>query len=214
MTNTMKKATLLILLMAIVFTGYAQDDAAIPGSGTQKSSGDLPAKTFFINPLGLLQFGPVLSTEKRIGETNGYISPHLRVGYLGVLTHLVWSADYVSPLNLGVGLSYRSMIPNDVNNNLWYLGGGLELNTGSARYDTGTSSETQNDAVGIAVLANFGYRWRTNAGRFVGVGILAGVSTSIYDEEYYVDDGSLYADYSGEAIAFGMFEITFGWEKN
>ncbi|MDH5379991.1 MAG: hypothetical protein OEW75_04015 [Cyclobacteriaceae bacterium] len=206
----MKKLIVIFVWISMFHLAWAQDDATIPGSKSPtKSNTDLPKTTFFINPLGILQFGPVFSTEHKLGNSNGYLSPHLRWSYLGVLSHLAWEADYLSPANLGVGLSYRAFIPSSVNNNAFYFGGGLELNREYARFD---SFGTEEYFLGLGIIMNAGYRWRFQNGRFVNVGLIAGVVNTIYDEEYYFD-GTLYATYS-ENPFIGMFEFSFGWEKS
>ncbi len=208
----MKNFTIILTILVPLFTAipiFAQDDASIPGGG----SSDLPQSAFHINLLGLLQFGPVFMYESRMGAGNTYLAPYFRYTYAGVLTHLDWDADYVSPLNLGFGLQIKGLSPAGSQNNALYYGGGIEIDVGSANYDVDTSSETIEKFIGVPIYGTVGYRWRFPTKRIINLGLMLGVAFTIKDEETYVDDGSLYATYEGSASFFSLLEFSFGWEK-
>lgn len=202
---TMKKYILVLFLtLCMLSYSFAQEDSSIPGG-----SEDLPKSTFHINPLGLLQFGPILMYEARIKSSNAYFAPWFRFGYLGVLTHLSWDADEVSPLNLGIGTMIKSYSTTDSGNAIYY-GGGLEYAIGQANYDVDTSFETEEKFTGLGILGNVGHRWRYDSGNFINLGLLTGVIITIKDEERFVSDGSLYMEYD-ETLFIAMLEFSFGW---
>lgn len=209
----MKKLSInLIGLIALLFTAIptlAQDDASIPGSS---SSSALPQSTFHINALGLIQFGPVFMYEARMGTGKAYFAPYFRYTYAGLLTHLDWDADYVSPLNLGFGVQIKTLSPVGGQNNVLYYGGGIEIDVGSANYDVDTQFETIEKFIGLPIYGTFGYRWRSPSRKIINVGISLGYALTLKDEETFVSDGSLYANYT-ESSVFAMLEFSFGWEK-
>ncbi|MEO9872361.1 hypothetical protein [Ekhidna sp.] len=55
-----------------------------------KSSSSFPKSSFNINPLGLLQFGPIFQYETKIGSSS-YLVPYFRYAYAGLATHAVWT---------------------------------------------------------------------------------------------------------------------------
>ena len=207
-----KHSIFFIILIASVSIGIpmlAQDDASIPGS----SSSDLPQSTFHINLLGLLQFGPVFMYESKMGTGNTYLAPYFRYTYAGVLTHLDWDADYVSPLNVGFGMQIKALSPIGTQNNALYYGGGIEIDVGSANYYVDTPFETIEKFIALPIYGTFGYRWRFPTRRIINLGLSLGVMVSLKDEETYVSDGSLYATYDDEVVIISLLEFSFGWEK-
>ena len=188
------------------------------GSAAQDAErSDLPSSTLIINPLGLLQFGPMFQYETRMGNSSAYLVPHLRLGYLGVVTHLLWTGfeddAILSPLNLGVGLGVRGLSTFSTNSNAFYWGGFLEYSIGKARYSVGEIDETEEISSNLQIIANAGYRWRFPSGRSISVGVYVGPSLTLSDEERFVESGELYDTYN-QTIFFGMLELAFGWEKN
>jgi len=204
-----KILSVFFFVIILTQTGFSQDDATIPGAKTTESN-DLPGKTFFVNPLGILQYGPIIGAEFKLGKnSNSYISPHIRWSFLGVLSHVDWNADYLSPANMGIGLSYRMLMPSLSSKNAAYMGIGMEYGKEYARYDT---SETEEYFTGLGFIANGGYRWRFPSGRYVNVGMYAGAVMTLSDDEYLIVDGTLYNSYTGTGF-IGMLEFAFGWEK-
>jgi len=145
----MKKHLIIFLILfasiSIRITVLAQDDA----SASNSSSSDLPQSTFHINLLGLLQFGPVFMYESKMGAGNIYLAPYFRYAYAGVLTHLEWNADYVSPLNIGVGTQIKALSPIGTKNNAVFYGGGIEILVGSANYDIDSQYEKTGEYMGL-----------------------------------------------------------------
>lgn len=203
------KAKIVLMSMLIFVTGLCAAQNSVQT--------ELPKSGFSLNPLGLLQFGPMLQYESRMGNSSAYLVPHLRLGYLGVLSHLVWTEGeegaILSPLNIGLGLGVRGLTPMSGNNNAMYYGGFMEYSVAKTRFDVGEPYETLESASMLTIMFNGGYRWRFPSGRFLNLGIYAGPSLTLMDEEWYVETGELYATYN-ETMFIGMLELSFGWEKN
>lgn len=150
-----------------------------------RAAGDSPmsSQSLEINLLGLLQFGPYLRYHIGLGNEM-FISPYIRVGYLGAIYYLLdWSPE------VGLGVCYLAYWPLGVGANRFYSGGLFEFNM--LDYDNP-------DVPGIALAGNFGVRWRTSGSTsFWQTGLIAGVGYDFYYEE---------------ATFFGMFELSWGWE--
>ena len=177
----------------------------------------LHSSSFSINPLGLLQFGPMFQWEIKMGS-NYYLVPHFRYGYLGLATHYVATGfeegSKLSPANFGMGAGIRGFSPKKNSNQNLYYGGILEINIGSASYGIGTPYETKSNFSSMQVMANFGNRWRHDNGRFLNFGLYLGPSFTIKDVEKSVSSGYFYYDEDNNTRFFAMLELSFGWEKN
>lgn len=172
--------------------------------------GQLADKSFNFNPLGFLQFGPIIQYEKKVSP-NSVVAPYFRYAYLGVLTHLAWTGfddGKLSPATFGVGLGLKGF-SEEVGNTMYY-GGFLDYNIAKANYGVGDTDETQEKYAGLALISNFGYRWRKASGSYVNVGLFAGAAFTLKDEERYVYTGELFAKYNETAI-FAMLELSFGF---
>lgn len=182
-----------------------------PGQARNISSGaPLADKSFNFNPLGFLQFGPILQYEKKI-SSNSVIAPYFRYAYLGVLTHVVWTGfdgGKLSPATFGLGLGVKGF--SQESGNTAYYGGFLDYNVAKANYDVGETYETEEKYAGIAVVSNVGYRWRRSSGNYINVGLFAGANFGLKDEERYVYSGELYDDTTDTTI-FAMLELSFGF---
>ncbi|SEL88628.1 hypothetical protein [Parapedobacter koreensis] len=193
----------------LALQAYAQPASSQADTSAASTSNPLPRWTFNINPLGLLQFGPIAQGEFKISK-QGYLVPHIRIPYLGVLYHVVnWddqSDDVaVSPLALGLGAGYKTLFP--VEKGAWYVGGALDYSFGSSTgYDMGDwESHFQN----IAIMSNGGFRWRSATKRSVlSVGAYVGVSLPIQDEW----SGSSGSGDDRTVLPMAMLELSFGWE--
>ena len=180
-------------------------------STKSRNTSDLPRASFNINPLGLLQFGPIFQYEAKIGQRT-YLAPHFRYAYGGLLTHAVWETfDDASELSAGsaaIGLGIKGFA--ETSGNTWYYGGIADLGWGTAQYEIGESSESEETATSLAVLSNVGYRWRSSKGSYLNLGVFIGVATDLSAEETFITTGEV-VDQSG-SFFFGMLELSFGWE--
>ncbi len=174
----------------------------------------LPKRTLNINPLGLLQFGPILQGEFRVTES-GYVVSHVRIPYLGLLYHLIVADGEevtVSPVALGLGAGYKNFFLTQ--NGAWYLGGMVDYSFGSSKGNNGNNrGNWESEFSNIAIMPNAGYRWRwPEKGKSISVGMYAGIYTALRDEWWYT--GSPEGTYDERSTsALVMVELSFGWEK-
>lgn len=201
----------LFLLVCLLITEvFAQTSANQADSALQYSSNPLPKRTFNINPLGLLQFGPIAQMEFQVSK-QGYVVPHVRIPYLGVLYHVItWDSSSdetnVSPLALGLGAGYKAMFP--VEKGAWYLGGALDYSFGSS--DGVDGSTWESTFSNLAIMSNGGFRWRSAKKRSVlSLGAYVGVALPIQDK-WEGSDGSSGDDRT--ILPMAMLELSFGWE--
>lgn len=170
-----------------------------------------PKGSINFNPLGLLQFGPIIQYEGKIGSSS-YIVPYFRYAYAGVATHAVWNGfeedNELSAGSAAVGIGVKSFTSSD---NSFYYGGFLDYSWTTARYDIGQLDETQEKSTNLGIISNFGYRWKSNRSSYVNLGLLAGAAFTLKDEERFVSDGSLYAT-NEDITIFAMIELSFGWD--
>jgi len=173
---------------------------------------ELPQSSFNINPLGLLQFGPIFQYEGKVGGQT-YLVPYFRYAYAGLLTHAVWTEfdenSELSPGSLAFGLGVKSFAQNEGSS--IYYGAFLDYSRTKVNYAVEFIDETERNSTDLAVVPNFGYRWRTERGVYFSLGLFSGLSFTLNDEERYVEDNELYATYD-ETTFFAMLEFSIGWE--
>lgn len=180
---------------------------------SRSTDSELPQLSFNINPLGLLQFGPIFQLESKIAPQT-VIAPYFRYAFAGVATHAIWTGfEEDSELSAGtaaVGVGLKNFATTD---DSWYYGGILDFSWATARYDVSEIDATEEKATTLALVSNFGYRWRSGRGTYINVGLLAGASFDLKAEERFISTGDLYSDNAAVGI-FGMFELSFGWDIN
>ncbi|MFZ5972783.1 MAG: hypothetical protein ACOYXA_14445 [Bacteroidota bacterium] len=195
---------------------YQNGDKDVFEESSSPEKRPLHARSFSVNPLGVLQFGPIFQWEVQAGA-NSYFVPHFRYGYLGVLTHLVWTGfddeDRLSPATFGLGAGIRGFAPSQNSSNATYYGGLAEISFGKANYGVGQPYETEERATNLGLIGNVGYRWRYPSQKFLNLGLLFGAVFTISDVEQSVVPGYNYYQEYSEIIPFAMLELSFGWEK-
>ncbi len=120
-----------------------------------------------VNLLGLLQFGPYVRLHVQVGPEL-YLSPHVRIGYLGALNYLFWGGGGIS-----AGVSLLRFLPA-AGANRFYLGGFSEAGI-----------DNESDFV-VVLGANAGHRWRLPNGSYWTAGLIAGASYDFWDEYLFV----------------------------
>jgi hypothetical protein len=181
------------------------------GSG---SSVPLPKKAFYLNPLGVLQFGPMIGGEFKVSD-DLLFDVHLRYPPLGLAYQAITSEgfeDAVSWAALSFGPGIKYLFENPSTPNRFYIATYLEYGFGGSSGDIGTSEEWEGKFSYMVIAFNFGHRW-VNAlkNTYIGVGIFAGASPGIKDEWWYIDSpGEIYQG-ENPTLFFGMLELTFGW---
>ncbi|MGK6352185.1 hypothetical protein [Parapedobacter sp. DT-150] len=199
-------ASLCVIGCLLGSAAHAQPSTGQLDTASTDGSNPLPRRTFNFNPLGLLQFGPIVQWEFKLNR-QGYLVPHVRIPYLGVLYHVInWDAESVSPVALGVGAGYKTLFP--VTRGAWYLGGVLDYSFGSSTGNDNGSWES--NFQNIAVMSNGGFRWRSPKKRSVlSVGAYVGVSLPIQDEW----SGAGGSGDDRTILPMAMLELSFGWER-
>ncbi|MGD1841800.1 MAG: hypothetical protein ACFB0B_13025 [Thermonemataceae bacterium] len=184
-------------------------------SNARNNDGTFPDQSINVNPLGLLQFGPIVQYEHRIGERS-YIVPYFRYAFAGVLTHVIWLSGSavdegsLSPASAAIGLGFKTFSNPG---NTWYYGGFLDFAWISAEYNPDTPRATEESATELGFYGNVGYRWkgRRNPRSAVNVGLIMGVGTSLSSEETRVDNGEFVADNSSTLLV-AMLELSFSFD--
>lgn len=196
----------------ILFFVFTISLAAHGQNSSSKSGDPLPLRTINFNPLGFLQFGPILQLEYKVSK-QGYFAPHVRLPYLGLLYHVINAEDRgtvtLSPAALGIGAGYKHFFPTE--KGAWYAGGALEYSLGSSKGDDG--KEWKSKFSNIALMSNGGFRWRfPQSKRSISVGAYAGLYSALSDNWWYVTTPSKKTD-ERSTSALVMLELSFGFEK-
>jgi hypothetical protein len=134
-----------------------------PAASAGPDAAPLAPSAIEVNLLGLLQFGPYVRYHIQVAP-NVFISPHIRVGYLGALNYVLWGGG-----GIGAGASVLWFFPTPGPNRL-YAGSFTEA---------GIDNET--DFI-LVIGTNVGYRWRFPNGSYWNTGAIAGVSYDFWDE--------------------------------
>ena len=221
----MKNILSIIFLLTIPMHSNSQE-IALPGEQTEFSfetnspvytlefdEEDISKFALSINPLGFIQFGPVINAEFGIKE-NIALNTHVRFPSLGVLTYVLKyhddGLDELSGIAFGGGLIYFF----GENMSKPYVGGMLEYHRTESLYAKNEGWEwSQIDRSGVFIF-NGGYRWRFVGGFFVNTGVFFGAAMGNYDWEY-ADPSYDLDEPSGDGkdvTPFGMFEVTLGIE--
>lgn len=156
-----------------------------------------------LNPLGFLQFGPILNAE--VGLTKKLVlNAHVRFAPVGLLSYVVtdWPDKYT-----GLGYGGGAIYFFGESRNKPYAGILTEYQRNGNTYDEGESyEETEIDRV-LVFLLNGGYRFRFDSGFFINTGVFLGFGYTNWTSE------DQWGDYKGSDITpAGLIEVTFGFE--
>jgi hypothetical protein len=208
-------ATLFILCYTPASAQYASAHRTTTSRATrpaalQVSGKALPTWALQVNPLGLLQFGPIVQAEFKISDQGHYLAPHVRFPYFGVLYHITTIDGEddvtVSPGALGLGMGYKKLFANT--KGAWYIGGAIDYSFGKSESDGRVKWD--NEFSDLNLMANGGWRWRNPDSRFVfGVGAFLGPSIALKDDTTYTDGR---VEDERESSFLAMLELTLGWE--
>ena len=177
----------------------------------------------YINPLGALQFGPIIGFEIGAGP-NAVIDLHWRYSSIGLVYALILTEGfehYMSMSSMAVGGGFRYFFPLSNSNHRPYIGGMAEYSWGSTwgedsyekddydpdEYDAWEGSEAQ-----IIAIFNGGMRWRFASSFFLNTGAMAGVAIDMKDEVTYINQPGSDPENYRDATFFGMLELALGWE--
>ncbi len=164
-----------------------------------------------VNPLGFLQFGPIIQYEARVGPRMAVV-PYFRYAYAGLATHAAWDTyeedNEMSPGSAGIGLGVKGFTSTT---SAFYYGSFLDYSWTTARYNVGDFDASEQIGNHLTLLSNFGYRWKSGSGGYINLGAFAGAAFTLKNEERYIDSGEL-IEKKDEVIIFAMLELSFGWE--
>jgi hypothetical protein len=189
---------------------HTTTSAATRPAAQQASGKALPAWALYVNPLGLLQFGPIVQAEFKVSDQGHYLAPHVRFPYFGVLYHVLTIDGEddvtVSPGAIGMGIGYKKIFANAAG--AWYIGGVIDYSFGKSESDGRVKWD--NEFSNLNLMANGGWRWRNRESRFVfGIGAFLGPSIALKDDTTYTDGR---VEDERESSFLAMLELTLGWE--
>ena len=162
----------------------------------------------YANPLGVLQFGPMMGVEIKLAE-NFILNLNTRLPRFGLLSYVVRGWDDVYEIR-GFGVAAVPIIFFTDNQHKPYAGAGLEYDRSKVLYNEGYYDENTEFENNIIIVTNGGYRFRFSSGLFLSAGLYIGASFSIWEEEH-VDP--VLENYSGLTVQpFGMAELKVGYE--
>jgi hypothetical protein len=170
----------------------------------------------YLNPLGFVQFGPMLGTEIT-RNSSLIIDAHIRFSSLGVLSYVVSAnVDDGAPYKisgLAIGGGVKSFMPSRIGG--FYIGGVFEYGWATNYYAQDKSWIWQSDSKNIVAMASIGYKFRFKSGFYINTGAFLGGSYTFSDKWYYTknynNDSSIHVD-SGKTVLAGMLEVSFGIE--
>jgi hypothetical protein len=180
------------------------DKSKTSGSEVQHQNTMLGPVAIGFQPLGFLQFGPVLNFEFRIAH-NFVIGPQFRYTALGLIFNAINDFDNTM-VCFGAGVGVKHFPMADKKNKFYY---GI-----AAEYEYGESDDYDDwygTTAGIVSMVNVGYRFRYNSGFYMNLGLYAGLYNNIYDEWFSYNDNDIHID-SGYTDFFGYVEFGMGFE--
>jgi hypothetical protein len=182
----MKKILCLILFLASAIISKSQDEG-------------YPISRFALslNPLGVVQFGPIVNAEAGLTK-NLVLNAHVRFAPYGVLSYVVteWP-DKITGFAYGGGLIYFF----GEKRNKPYVGVISEYQKNKDIWE----NSDEIDKV-FVFLVNGGYRFRFKSGFFINTGAYLG-----FGHSNWVWTGS-YTEEGSEFQPAGLVEVTFGFE--
>jgi hypothetical protein len=166
-----------------------------------------------INPLGFIQFGPVVNAEMRLAN-NFVLNGHARLSPFGLLSYKTREAgdglDKFTGMAFGGG--FLVFLSESVNKP--YIGILAELENTKAVYASGKALERTKNENSKILIVNIGFRRRFNSGVFVNTGVFVGAAQNHWDWKY--THPSYTSPANGEdgvkIQPFGMLELGLGIE--
>jgi hypothetical protein len=162
-----------------------------------------------VNPLGFLQFGPIVQLE--IPMSPGFVGlAHFRLHGLGALSYLLFP-DIPNFWSFAVGGGVRYFLLPPSSPVSPYIGGLAEIGYTPYYGDVGYVSEYQGNSIYLTVTFNAGYRWRFE-GFLVEVGGYVGASPTVWSQWHYVSAPSVFYQGNLPIVFFAMAEVSIGWQ--
>lgn len=179
-------------------------------------STDLGNASFYLHPLGLVQFGPILGFEIGTGS-NAVLDLHMRYSPLGLAHWAIATEGFskdktLSFASMAVGAGMRYLFPVKRFAHRPYTGVFMEYGWDIHSGNKGDYYEWEGESTYLVAAGEGGFRWRIGESFFVGLGLMAGAVFVITDDWWYTNP-ELQADPSDpEVYPFAMLSFVLGWE--
>jgi len=190
--------------------------AARSVSGTAGPTEPVPDYTLQVNALGFLQFGPFVKAEIKLAPSV-YLTPHIRFHAFGIASQAVSLGDAdtiaIDPTSLGIGIGIMRFFPTSGTANGVYSGIIGEYGWITAIKDEGENWEWRTETLGMVIMTNVGYRWRTNHITY-SLGLLLGGYFGLSEKWWYLNesyDSTEKRDGIATTTAYGMLEASIGY---
>ncbi len=179
-------------------------------------STDLGNASFYLHPLGLVQFGPILGLEIGTGS-NAVLDLHMRFSSLGLAQWAIATEGFtkdktLSFANMAVGTGVRYLFPVKRFAHRPYIGAFMEYGWDIHSGEKGNYYEWEGKSTYLVAAGEGGFRWRMGESFFIGLGLMAGAAFVITDDWWYTNP-ELQADSNDpELHPFAMLSFVLGWE--
>ncbi len=176
---------------------------------THSPSAPMASSYLVLNPLGFLQFGPMVDLEFKV-TPKLYALAHLRLQGLGLLAHIL-AYDEMAYWSTAVGGGVRYFFTSEGTPNAPYVGFAGEIGYNPYYGDLAYPlSAYHGSAVYFTVAANGGYRWRFEK-FIVNVGGYLGVAPTVFSQWSYDAAPSVMYDGTLDTTFVAMVELSIGW---
>lgn len=215
----MKRTFCTMLLLASVLIASSQslqtqktssEFTLDPPSLHMYQDSDYPISIFAIsvNPLGFVEFGPIINVEVGIAGQLA-INAHVRFATMGLLSRLIKDDDGTLDNLTGVAFGGGAIYFFGDRQNKPYAGILMEYEKTENTYSQGESDEEFEVDKTFVFMLNGGYRLRFDSGFFINVGAYLGAGHTNWTWER--TDGSDYSE-GGDVTPAGLVEVTLGFE--
>ena len=200
----------------------AEADRSGDANAADSTSGDigdyeLARFGFSIQPLGMLQFGPIIGADIRLGA-NVLLGAHLRYAALGLWHGLTQrpkeGADYELHANsMAVGVGGRYLLPLGYSRHRPYAGGIVEVAWSGMSGDPNAYWEWVKRTVTVVTAASGGYRLRFGSGFFLELGGITGLELKVYEKQQYTNQTLGERPETQRSVRYvGQIVLALGWE--
>lgn len=161
-----------------------------------------------VNPLGFLQFGPMINAEFGVIDHLG-INAHIRLTTLGLLSYAIRSSDGGVDELSGMAFGGGPIFYTGSDRSKFYAGFLMEFESTKAVYSKYSPWEWWENEDIIVFALNGGYRFLFSSGFFINAGAYLGAYRSEYN--WYHSDPALGSGGGGDIKPFGMLEVSLGF---
>jgi len=155
----------------------------------------------FFNPLGFLQFGPILGADFTINR-HFIIDTFLLIPSIGMLTRILYNDNAASTSYKGIGIGAGAQYFTGGNTGGFYVGPIFMYWV----LDYTDSRSNSYESKQLAIACNAGYKFQFPSGFHVKTGGFVGANIFL-DAKW---NGG-YSSSDGDVVFFGMFEVALGF---